>query len=337
MDIELAWMRAKIIQTLREFFIEKNFLELDTPALSENLIPETCLEVFKTEYIAPWNGKTKDLYLVPSPEVHIKPLIARYKTDVFQLSKCYRNVESIGRTHNSEFTMLEYYKMDANYLDSIELTEELFKFLSEKLCDRNFSLADDLKPPFARISINDAFKEYCGFYLFENEKQISKKELANHARKLGIMESEDSPLETWTWEELYNAIFVQCVEPNLPKDKCVFLMNYPAEVRCLAQDSDKFTKERWELYGRGIELANCYSEETDATKIMKYFEIEGREKNETACVKHATNSDYWRNFAKKAEGGYTEGGFPKCSGTAMGVDRLIMLLCGKNDISLVCP
>ncbi|MCR5698973.1 MAG: LysR family transcriptional regulator [Treponemataceae bacterium] len=335
MDLEFLRQRASIMQALREFFISRNFLELDTGALAENLIPETCLEVFRTEYLEPWSGKSHELYLVPSPEIHIKPIIARHKVDVFQLSKCYRNVESVGKTHASEFTMLEYYKMDANYIDSLELTEKLFEFLGEKLSKVGITLADDLKPPFARLTINDAFRTYCGFSLFENDNQISTEDLAEQARRLGIFEPTENKFSSWNWEELYNAIFVQFVEPNLPKDKCVFLMDYPSEVRCLAQNNDKFTKERWELYGRGIELANCYSEETDGKLVKEYFEIEGKEKNETARIKHAINGDYWRNFASSSEGGYTKDGFPKCSGTAMGIDRLIMLLCGKSDISLV--
>ncbi len=323
------------MQALRNFFIEKNFLELDTPALSENLIPETCLEVFETNYLEPWSGKSHPLYLVPSPEVYIKPIIARHRVDVFQLSKCYRNVESIGRTHKSEFTMLEYYKMEADYIDSLKLTEELFRYLDEKLKNVGIILNDDLKPPFTRLSINEAFRQYCGFWLFENEKQISLEDLAGHARKLGIFEPDDNKFEKWTWEELYDAIFVQCVEPELPKDKCVFLMNYPREVRCLAQNADSFTKERWELYGRGIELANCYSEETDAKEVREYFEIEGQEKIESARIKHGIDREYWKNFAPECDGGYTREGFPKCSGTAMGIDRLIMLLCEKSDISMV--
>ena len=335
MDLEFLKQRAFIIQSLREFFIEKDFLELDTGALATNLIPETCLEVFKTEYIEPWKNESHELYLVPSPEIHIKPIIARHKIDVFQLSKCYRNVESIGKNHASEFTMLEYYKMKANYIDSLELTEELFEYLGKKLSKIGIALKDDLKPPFTKLSINDAFKQYCNFALFEDDTQISTQKLAEQGRKLGIYEPSENDFSKWNWEELYNAIFVQFVEPNLPKDKCVFLMNYPREVRCLAQNNDKHTKERWELYGRGIELANCYSEETDAKLVREYFEIEGKEKDENARVKHEIDKDYWKNFAPESEGGYTKDGFPKCSGTAMGVDRLIMLLLEKSDISLV--
>ena len=108
MDLETLQFRARTMQRIREFFIQRGYLELDTPALSSHLIPESCLEVFRTEYIYPGTQEATPLYLVPSPEVHIKPLIARHKVSMFQLSKCYRNLESCGRIHSPEFTMLEY-------------------------------------------------------------------------------------------------------------------------------------------------------------------------------------------------------------------------------------
>lgn len=332
MDTELLVQRSKIISSLRDFFGQKDFLEVDTPALSKNLIPETCLEVFKTQYLEPWSENKQDLYLVPSPEVYIKPLIAKHKLSVFQISKCYRNVESVGKTHSPEFTMLEYYKLGANYLDSLYLTEELFNFLDQK-----FNLPEDLKPPFIRLSMNDAFYNHAGFYLSDCQNVNS---LAEKARQLDLFEPTDNPFEKWTWEELYNLIFVQIVEPNLPKEKGVFLLDYPKAVSCLAQDVKNLEqnknlpcKERWELYCRGIELANCYSEETEAKNIKEYFENEGKLKNKSALIPHSINNDYWKYFSQ-IEG---NSGFPTCSGTAMGVDRLIMLLCGKKSIDDVLP
>ena len=97
MDLERLKFRSQVIQNIRSFFTNKGYLELDTPALSPDLIPETCLEVFKTEYIEPWSGRTRNLYLVPSPEIYIKKIIAQHNISVFQVSKCYRNVESTGR------------------------------------------------------------------------------------------------------------------------------------------------------------------------------------------------------------------------------------------------
>ena len=129
MDLERLKFRSQVIQNIRSFFTNKGYLELDTPALSPDLIPETCLEIFKTEYIEPWSGRTRNLYLVPSPEIYIKKIIAQHNISVFQVSKCYRNVESTGRIHSPEFTMLEYYTMDADYKDTAAITEELFDYL----------------------------------------------------------------------------------------------------------------------------------------------------------------------------------------------------------------
>ena len=317
------------MQQIREFFIQRGYLELDTPALSSHLIPESCLEVFRTEYIHPGTQEATPLYLVPSPEVHIKPLIARHKVSVFQLSKCYRNLESCGRIHSPEFTMLEYYTVNADYMDTAALTEELFNFLlPSPAADR-----DDfayLRPPFLRLTMDQAFFQYAGFYL---SSCITPQQLAEQARKLGIYEPEDNAFDSWPWDDLYELILVQCVEPQLPKNKPVLLMDYPAQVPCLAQDVPNPTgaiplwKQRWELYVAGVELSNCYSEETDPEKIRSYFQQEGQVKEKSARIPHAIDENYWKHFQT----------FPTCSGNAMGVDRLIALLQGRTTIEGVLP
>lgn len=329
MDLEALQFRAKKIQQIREFFINRGYLEVDTPALSSHLIPESCLEVFQTEYIEPWSQEKKNLYLVPSPEVHIKPLISKHKVSMFQISKCYRNVESKGRIHSPEFTMLEYYTMDADYMDSAKITEDLISYLLPERVEGSVDCFSHLRPPFIRLTMDKAFEEYAGFRLSNCPLPL---DLAEQALKLGIMEQQDNPFNTWAWDDLYELIFVQCVEPNLPKEKPVFLMDYPAKVPCLAKDVPSssgifFWKQRWELYAGGIELSNCYSEETDAFKVRSYFEAEKAIKDKTARIPHKIDNDYWKHFTE----------FPKCSGNAMGVDRLIALLSGYKTIEPILP
>ncbi|MCI5697196.1 MAG: LysR family transcriptional regulator [Spirochaetia bacterium] len=327
MDLEMLKFRANIMQRIRNFFIKKGFLELDTPALSRDLIPETCLEVFKTEYIKPWSEEKIPLYLVPSPEIYIKKIISQHKTNVFQLSKCYRNIESVGNIHSPEFTMLEYYQMNISYMDTADITEELFDELlppKPKSGEDPFAF---MRPPFMKLTMDDAFLRYAGFKLSDCDETA---ELAKHAKNLGLEESPDNPFETWPWDDLYELILVSCIEPNLPKNVPVMLMDYPAKVPCLAQEFYKdgmFWKERWELYCGGIELSNCYSEENNPEKIRKYFEAEGKEKNSTAKIPHKIDGNYWKIFEN----------FPKCSGNAMGVDRLIALLSGHKTIESVLP
>ncbi len=154
MDLELLRYRAEIMQKIRLFFIERDYLETDTPALSPSLIPETCLEVFKTEYLEPWSTKVRSLYLVPSPEIYMKKIIAQHKVSVFQLSKCYRNVESCGNMHSPEFTMLEYYTMNASYTESAQITEDFLR-----------SLHPRFNRPFTYVSMNEAFLQLAGFSL----------------------------------------------------------------------------------------------------------------------------------------------------------------------------
>ncbi len=328
MDIETLQFRSECIKRIRSFFDKKNYLELDTPALSETLIPETCLEVFKTEYIPPENssnGEKKELYLVPSPEIFIKKIIAEHKVDVFQVSKCYRNTESLGRIHNPEFTMLEYYTMEADYEDSMLITEELFLHLLPPMPLSN--IEDNwasIRPPFIRQTMDEAFEKHAGFKLSECTTPAM---LAKKAAKLGLEDPSGNDFQTWGMDDIYELIFIHTVEPKLIDKKPIFLTNYPSFVPCLAKNKELIWKERWELYINGVELANCYSEEIDSQKIKDYFENEGDLKNKTARVPHAIDTNYWKIFEH----------FPNCSGVAMGVDRLIAILGGFSSIEPVLP
>lgn len=315
MDLELLETRAVIIRGLRDFFHRRGYLEVDTPLLSPDLIPESCLEVFGTELIPP-SGKTESLYLVPSPEIWMKKLIARHRVNMFQICRCFRNGEQRGHLHSPEFTMLEYYTMDADYLDSLALTEELFRHFDGLPVPRR------LETPFLRITMEEAFARWAGFSLGETAARGAEA-MEAEARRLGL----DPPHGLGT-AALYDLIFIHAVEPNLYGERPAVLLDYPGFVSCLARDTGAGTKERWELYVNGIELANCYSEETKAEKVRLFFEAEQAEKEKTARMPHKVDGEYWKIFA---------GNFPRCSGTAMGLDRLIMALTGKTSIDSVFP
>jgi len=316
MDLSLLQKRAAIIRQVRSFFDNKNYLEPDTPLLCGDLIPESCLEVFQTERIFPHGSKKENrpLWLIPSPEIFMKKIIARHNVNVYQICKCFRNGESCGSLHNSEFTMLEYYTMNADYMDSLALTEELFSRLAE---DSVITVGS-----FERITVADAFAKWAGFDLFAAAREGSAA-MEMQARKLGL-----APMPGMTVHQLYDLIFIHAVEPQLNTEKPIALLDYPAFVPCLAKKSPNGqTAERWELYCNGIELANCYSEENDPQAVKDFFTSEEAEKNKTAVVKHNVDHDYWKIFKN----------FPRCSGVAMGLDRLIMVLTGKTTIDGVLP
>lgn len=332
--------RAACIQAVRSFFIENKYLEVDTPALAEALIPESCLEVFSTEYISPFDveksgdKKSSTFFLVPSPEVFIKPIIAQTHRSVFQVSKCYRNAESKGHIHNPEFTMLEYYTVNADYKHSIKITEKLFSFIVHKVKDYPVFSSGALnlfEKKIACMTMDEAFIKYAGFSLAQNH---SSTELAIQAEKLGLGEA-DKYL-TWANDDLYELILVHAIEPALPKDEITALLDYPAFVPCLAKENctpvlkdGKMklwnTVERWEIYANGVELANCYTEAGEQDKINKYFESEDKIKKETALVPHKSVKNFGEICSR----------MPPCSGTAMGLDRLIMLLAGRSTLESV--
>ncbi|MCL2191443.1 MAG: LysR family transcriptional regulator [Treponema sp.] len=311
MDLDALRERARVIRRARSFFDERGYLELDTPLLSPDLIPESCLEVFETARILP-SGASEPYWLVPSPEVWMKKTIARHRVSVYQVCKCFRNGESSGFLHSPEFTMLEYYTMGADYMDSLALTEELLGFLSD---------GGGPRPPFERLTVAEAFARHAGFDLFDAVSREGG--LLAEARRLGL-----DPAPGTETAVLYDLVFIHAVEPNLRRDRPVALLDYPAFVPCLASPSaDGKTLERWELYHDGIELANCFSEETDAGRVRDFFESEAKRKEESALVRHRIDRDYWRRFLD----------FPRCSGVAMGLDRLIMALCGRSTIDAVLP
>ena len=324
MDIELLRERADIIRKVRSFFDQRDFLETDTPLLAPNLIPESCLEVFETFRLPPEGsqGSAKPYWLIPSPEIWMKPLIAKHRTSIYQICKCFRNGESSGRQHSPEFTMLEYYAVDADYKYSLELTEDLFNFLLvDRLKNETGGASHELSPPFIRLTVEEAFKNWADFDLYRAAS--SNEAMEEEARRLGL-----NPPGGLSVHELYDLVFIHTVEPNLKMERPVALMDYPAFVPCLAKKSpDGKTVERWELYIRGIELANCFTEETNPEEVRRFFENEKAEKQKSALVRHAVNDDYWKNFIS----------FPDCSGTAMGLDRLIMLLVERSTIDGILP
>jgi lysyl-tRNA synthetase class 2 len=311
---DAALFRNHMMRQIRSFFDERSYLEVDTPVLSPTLIPESTIENFATRFDNPFLSSV-ELFLVPSPEIYMKRLIADGWGSLYQISHCFRNSEQLGKIHNIEFTMLEYYTVEADEQDSIAITEELFSALADG------DSPDHLRPPFAHLTVEEATKTLAGVDLEKHPRQSS---LAEEARRLGL----SVPDEGESWEETFNRIFLTFVEPNLPQEKPLVLDRYPAQIECLAARDGAF-RQRWELYAGGIELANCYNEERDRHAIDRYMDDE-----------------YARLVGKRSESGMPipdidrEFGtiishMPPVSGVAMGIDRLQMLLMGRGSLDEV--
>ena len=307
-EISFLKTRDKIIKEIRKYFSDMGYLEVETPVLSPSLIPESHLEVFSTKSINPYKGE-KEFYLTPSPEIWMKKLLAEGSGSIFQITKSFRNSEQTGRYHNPEFTMLEWYTTGANCKEAIIITENLFDKLAAIF---NCNL---LKSPCIIISIKELFLKHTGIDL---EKFKTAELLTEAIKKAGFGDKSN-----YTWEEAFNYIFVSIIEPALPKEKPVIVTDYPLQIPCLAKKTeDGKWFQRWELYVNGIELANCYTEETNKKIIDDFFQEQEKLKS-NSLVNHFIDKSYTDIFSNN---------FPDCSGVALGIDRLVMAITGASKI-----
>lgn len=309
MNLDILKKRADLFRLTRDFFSGRGYLEVDTPILSPALIPETSIEIFRTSLLSPYR-KPQDLYLIPSPEVWMKRLLAQGSGNIYQITKCFRNWEQQGPWHENEFTMLEWYTLEADYMDSMEITEAFLSSVSGRARSKDY-----FTPPFIKMSMEEAFKEYAEIDLLLCQ---DRETLFAEAEKLACFPAADD-----SWEVLFNRIFLSRVEPALPKDKPVFLYDYPAAIPCLAKSKTGTPwAQRWEMYCGGIETANCFTEETDPETVKAFFLREGDIKKK-AETPHPPDREFLKIFAE---------GYPPSSGVALGMDRLLMALTGESSV-----
>jgi lysyl-tRNA synthetase class 2 len=317
-DLNLLRSRARVLQAIRGYFLTAGYLEVDTPLLSPFLIPEAHLEVFATVQHPP-HAPVRPLYLIPSPELWMKRLLCAGAGNIFQISKSFRNHEPESPLHQAEFSLLEWYTLKADYLDSIAVLEGLLSYLLSELGlpvrlpwqDREL----DMSVPFARLSMQEAFRQSLDIDL---AGLADRRDLAAAARALGLPAApEDS------WADIFHRIFLARVEPEFPRDRALIVYDYPAAVATTARGkAGTVWAERWELYLGGVEIANCYSEETDPAKMAAFINREEAGKKQ-ALVPHPSDGGLT---------GWLEEGCPDCSGVALGVDRLLLFLLNRADL-----
>ncbi|HJY98484.1 MAG TPA: EF-P lysine aminoacylase EpmA [Patescibacteria group bacterium] len=289
-------VREKVIDTIRSFFKEKGFKEVFTPTLVSVPSIEPNLEVFKTQ-LRTARGVKKDGYLVMSPEFSIKKLLAAGVGNCFEIARCFRNEEEVSRLHNPEFTMLEWYRVNADYTDIMNDFEDLFL----KIVGRNKlnyqGESYDLSKPWERISVAEAFSKYA----------------AKDVLKVG--------------DEDFYKIFFNEIEPALAeKKKPFFIYDYPVSQASLSRPKkeDPRFAERFEVFLAGIELGNCFSELTDAKEQKRRFEKDLGERKRAGKTVYPIDAELIAAL---------KSGIPPVSGIAVGVDRLVMLAADAENIS----
>lgn len=314
-QVGLLRLRARLNRCVRRFFEGAGFVEVETPLLAPWLIPEPSIAIFATEQRHA-DGASRPLYLTPSPELWMKRLVAAGLPRVYQLARSFRNVEEQGAFHRHEFTMLEWYAADESYHDALGRTEQLLTVLRAELEPDTLPPSPGTRPPLQRVSMARLWQEELGL----DPAHASAAELRAAARRLELPVAAGD-----TWEQLFNRIFLTCIEPLIAADRPVAVLDYPARIPTLAQTApDGAHARRWELYLAGIETANCFQEETDAAALDALLEREAR-RQATARVVPRPDRELARAFAAAGA----------CSGVAVGLDRLYALLLGLPAISPV--
>ena len=310
---EVFILRSRILQSFRNFFIRRGFLEVETPMMQP--IPGgATARPFKTYH----NALGMDLYLRVAPELYLKRLVVGGIEKVFEINRNFRN-EGISLQHNPEFTMVEFYQAYATYEDLMNLTEELFNDLLQEILNRQTIVYQnqtiDFTPPWPRISLFDAMREIGGV----KEEVFSDLKAATEFAKSKdiILTQKDSLAKIWA------KIFDQLVEPKLIRP--TFIIGYPTEISPLSRrnDQDPDLTDRFELFIAGKEIGNAFTELNDPVDQLGRFERQ---------VALRESGDDEAQFMDRDYVTALEHGLPPTAGEGIGIDRVVMLLTDSPSI-----
>jgi lysyl-tRNA synthetase class 2 len=310
---DLFVKRSRIIQEVRNFFLERDFLEVETPMMQP--VPGGAeAEPFKTHH----NALGMDLFLRIAPELYLKRLVVGGFERVFEINRNFRN-EGVSTQHNPEFTMLEFYQAYATFSDLMDLTEQLVSTVahavtgSTVLSYQNNPI--ELAGPWRRITLQKALVDIGGL---DSALLSDKDALLNFAAQSGIKITKTGRLG-----KVVTKLFDALVEPQLIQP--TFITGYPAEVSPLSRRSDEEPDitERFELFIAGREIANGFSELNDPVDQKSRFaqQVENRKAGDQEA--HLMDEDYIEAL---------EYGMPPTAGEGIGIDRLVMLLTDAISI-----
>lgn len=316
--LKTYFVREKVIQTIRKYFLDQNFHEVFTPIMVPIPSIEPNLEVFETQ-LRTSTGKQKRAFLISSPEYAHKRLLSAGVGSLFEITHSFRNEEEVSRLHSPEFTILEWYKVNSDYTDTMRDFENLFlKIIGfNKLVYQTEEY--DLTLPWPRISVAEAFQKFAGI---DTETMLSEEKLLNAGKQKGYIVDENV-----TWEQMFYQIFLNEIETKIrDSHKPYFVYDYPIAQASLSRpkEEDPRFAERFEVFLAGVELGNCFSELTDAEAQHKRFEEDLAERKRHGKTDFPIDEDFIKALRS---------GMPTCSGIAVGVDRLIMLAADVPTVS----
>jgi elongation factor P--(R)-beta-lysine ligase len=300
MNIAILKQRAKILQQIRDFFVARGYFEVETPIMARFGVSDIYLENMEVC----WRKQTYKLQT--SPEYHMKRLLAAGSGDIFQISKVFRDDE-LGRWHNPEFTMLEWYKTAADHhILMQEVADLLAIFLPEQVV--------------LKLTYQEIFREFAGIDPFSASTEELQHKLGDY-KLADVLEVGKDP-----HDEFLFLLLSHVIEPNLAALKQpLIIYDYPPSQAALAKVNDG-RAQRFELYYRGVELANGYNELLDAEMLKARFLHDNAERLKMG-KKFAPADEYLLAAMQQ--------GLPPCSGVALGIDRLVALMCEQDSLSEV--
>lgn len=314
-DVEHLRLRAEVLSKIRVFFEQRSVLEVETPLLCHATGTDPQLDFFSSYYHGMPNEtgmKDKEMYLQTSPEFAMKRLLAAGSGSIFQICKAFRNGES-GRFHNPEFTILEWYRLGFSLDQLMDEVAELLIQLLKKQCNT---------ASVHRFSYRELFEQVTGL----NPLVFCQKSYADYALKnaisdaISICENDHA-----MWLDL---IFSFKVQPVLADQKIAMVYGYPAVQASLARinQENRLIADRFEVFIGGVEIGNGFFELSDAKEQERRFdqEISSRRVNGLPAVKKD------KRFLEALQSG-----LPECSGIALGLDRLLMILANVETLNEV--
>ena len=293
--------RAQLNRSIRSFFDSRGVMEVETPLLASSTVTDVNLSSLHATCGTP--GKTSSFYLQTSPEYAMKRLVASGSGAIFQICKAFRDGEA-GRSHNPEFTLLEWYRPG---FDHQKLMDEVDLLIGEIV---GF-------PAAKRVTYQDAMCSHAGLDPVTESVDC----LAAKARSLGVC---DEGLEL-SHDDYLDLILTHAVQPALPTG-AVFIYDFPATQAALAtiRPGDPPVAERFELFLNGLEVANGYHELTDPAEQRRRFECDLSERRRRGLSVPPIDEHLL---------GALQAGLPACAGVAVGLDRVLMIKTGKQNLA----
>jgi lysyl-tRNA synthetase, class II len=311
---EVFRLRSRLVTWIRRFLDGQGFLEVETPVL-QPLYGGAAARPFTTHH----NALDMPLYLRIADELYLKRLLVGGLERVYEIGHDFRN-EGMDRTHNPEFTMLEYYQAYADYTDMMALTESLIAgavehCLGTTALERG-GVTLNFAPPFAQVGFIEGVRERCGLDL----RTATEEEMRAVLLRAG--EAGDAVQEL-TGGNLQDEVFKVVLEPHLMQP--TFVLDYPKALSPLAKEhrTDPALTERFELFVGGRELANGFSELNDPDDQRRRFEDQQRQRAAGNQEAHTYDADYVRAL---------EYGMPPAGGVGIGIDRLLMIIANQPSI-----